>query len=142
PKQAIQSVGYFDEQLPRLQDLDFFVRFLKDGGVIRSCATDLSLCLYNKSDWGRDAAQIRACNSYLLDKHRAIYETFGDEFVSSCVFQMDLLAARYAFNNRQWLLAGRYAAGAFRRHPLTMTRRVTTRLSRWAKRRLIPDKAE
>ncbi|MCB1487859.1 MAG: glycosyltransferase family 2 protein, partial [Bauldia sp.] len=50
PTRTFRDVGWFDEKLPRLQDLDFFLRFLIKGGMLHMPATDESLCVYHKSD--------------------------------------------------------------------------------------------
>lgn len=130
PAGAFRAVGYFDEHLPRLQDVDFFLRFLAGGGTIAHCGDDRPLCQYHKSDAGRDAVQIRDCNAYLLRKHPGIYGAYGDEFMRSCMFEMDLLSARYAVNNGQWLLAGRFAGAALRKRPRTLASRLLGRAVR------------
>ena len=135
PAESFRAVGYFDENLPRLQDVDYFMRFLQAGGVIHPAGTQRPLCVYNKSDSGRDAVQIRACGSYLLTKYRDTYSAYGAEFTNSCVFEMDLLAARYAFNNRRWLVGLRYGASALRARPRTLISRIAKRSGAWLCRR-------
>ena len=62
-----KQVGKFDEQLPRLQDLDYFVRFVLAGGRLYSTDGGTALCAYHKSDFGRDATVIRACYQHVFE---------------------------------------------------------------------------
>jgi glycosyltransferase involved in cell wall biosynthesis len=126
--ESFKAVGWFDEGLPRLQDLDFFLRFALKGGLIETVEPQTALCVYHKSDLGRDAAQIRACNQHVFDKHRVVFERYGRRFVKSRLFEMDLLAARFAMNNNDRRAAITYLARAAARHPLGMAKRTLKRL--------------
>ena len=124
PARFIKAVGRFDEKLPRLQDLDFFLRFVADGGRLISPATQDPLCVYHKSYLGRSAREVRACNAYLFRKHRQAYDRYGPEFRSARIYEMELLSARLAIENRQHLDSLRYLARAFVRSPATLARRL------------------
>jgi len=71
--EAFRLAGRFDPRLPRLQDLDYFLTFLRAGGEITlpsgTGPESEPLCCYFKSDIGRDAAQVAA--SYRLILARA-----------------------------------------------------------------------
>lgn len=127
---TFREVGPFDENLPRLQDLDYFLRFIEGGGTIVKPDNAQSLCIYHKSDAGRDARMIRDCGLYIYGKHAEALNRYGPSFVNSCHFELELLAARYFANNGQFSqAAGRYAA-AFARQPRTLVYRVIHRIVR------------
>jgi len=70
--QSFRDVGYFDLELPRLQDVDFFLRFVEKGGRFVLPPSAEPLCLYRKSDLGRSGTEVLRCNRYLLRKHAAL----------------------------------------------------------------------
>jgi glycosyltransferase involved in cell wall biosynthesis len=124
PAQSFKSVGYFDERLPRMQDLDFFIRFISHGGVIRNVGGDHTYCIYHKSDVGRNADEIRACNALIYDKHRVIFNRYGDSFRKMRLYNMDMLAARFAHNNRERRKTRYYLFSAFRCRPWAFIKHV------------------
>ena len=65
---AFKAAGRFDERLPRLQDLDYFLRFIQGGGALVVPPGEESLCRYHKSDLGRDAGEIRRCNRLIFEQ--------------------------------------------------------------------------
>lgn len=117
PAQSFKDVGWFDERLPRLQDLDYFVRFVTHGGVIKNVKHDGALCVYHKSDLGRDADEIRACNAHIFDKHRILYNRYGDDFKAMRIYNMEMLSARFAQNNKNANLTRQYMWRAFKARP-------------------------
>lgn len=125
---TFRDVGYFDEKLPRLQDVDFFLRFLRSGGRIDNAGTGEALCVYHKSDRGRDPRVIRDCGEYLMTKHSDLYARYGLSFAKSCRFELDLLIARYSMNNAQYALAAKHYLAALQRQPRTMGYRLASRL--------------
>ena len=124
PSETFKSVGWFDESLPRLQDLDFFIRFLLKGGFLQMPSTVDSLCVYNKSDIGRNAAEVRACHAHIFDKHRVLYTRYGAKFAKVQLYRMEIHAARFATNNRDFAARRRYLARAFRHRPKQFVRRL------------------
>ncbi len=124
PSQTFKDVGWFDETLPRLQDLDFFVRFLMKGGRLHMPATDESLCVYHKSDIGRDADEIRACHARIFDKHRVLYTRYGPKFAQVQLYNMELHAARFAAGNNDPRRRRRYLLRAFKHRPRQFVRRM------------------
>lgn len=125
--ETFKTVGYFDERLPRMQDLDYFIRFVSHGGVIRNPDSDDPHCVYHKSDLGRDADEIRACNAVIYDKHRVIFNRYGENFRKMRLFHMDMLAARFAQNNRDRRKARIYMWSAFKNRPWAFAKHVSKR---------------
>jgi glycosyltransferase involved in cell wall biosynthesis len=112
---SLRRVGTFDDKLPRLQDIDFFLRFLVLGGQLAkpSNVTPEPLCRYEKSHVGRDARVVYASHRHIFDKHQALYRSYGRAFERQCRAKASLIAARFALQNRQWPLALSYTARAF-----------------------------
>lgn len=127
---AMTLVGPFDERLPRLQDLDFFLRFVERGGRLEKplSAASSPLCLYRKSDVGRDARQIFVCNRYIIEKHRTHYLALGNDFYEQSLIRARVLAGRFAKNNKDYLLAARYWGGAVIENPIYATRFVARKI--------------
>jgi glycosyltransferase involved in cell wall biosynthesis len=121
---SFRGVGGFDERLGRMQDLDFFIRFLVQGGTIANVADPAPLCAYHKSDVGRSAAEIRRCSSLIYDKHRAVYDGFGRGFKRKRRYEMERLAWRFALNNANTKLCLYYMCRAFLAHPVFFLRRA------------------
>ena len=124
PSRTFKDVGWFDEKLPRLQDLDFFVRFLLKGGKLHMPETDESLCVYHKSDIGRDADQVRACYARIYDKHRVLYTRYGPKFARVQLYNMEIHAARFAAGNNNPQSRRQYLLRAFRHRPRQFVRRM------------------
>jgi glycosyltransferase involved in cell wall biosynthesis len=118
-REAFLRVGDFDERLPRLQDLDFFLRFTELGGrlVKPPSSEPRPLCIYLKSDVGRDARQIYDCNTYLMKKHAELFGRYGRAFERKRRVQAHMLALRFAKNNGQRMLAARFLLGGLLTDP-------------------------
>ncbi|RYZ90937.1 MAG: glycosyltransferase family 2 protein [Proteobacteria bacterium] len=116
--ESFRCVGWFDERLPRMQDLDYFIRFVSHGGIIRTVKGQNPYCIYHKSDVGRNAEEIRACNALIYDKHRVIFNRYGEQFIRMRLYNMDMLAARFAQNNRDKAKQRRYMWSAFKERPV------------------------
>ncbi len=97
--QAFRSAGLFDDRLPRLQDLDYFLAFVRGGGRIVAPDDTRALCCYFKSDSGRDARQVRASHHLILDKLAPLTARHGAGFQAGLRFRAEMLAARYAGAN-------------------------------------------
>ena len=123
PTRTFRDVGWFDETLPRLQDLDFFLRFLMKGGRLHMPESAESLCVYHKSDIGRDAAQVRACHTRIFDKHRVLYTRYGPKFTRVQLYNMEIHAARFAASNGDLGRRRGYLWRAFRHRPKQFVRR-------------------
>ena len=116
---TFRAVGHFDERLPRLQDLDYFIRFLRAGGVLAVPRQQMerALCRYHKSDIGRNAAEIRRCNQLIFEKYRTSFERYGPDFLATIRYNAETLSARYAKNNGDQLARARYFSRAFAANP-------------------------
>ena len=127
PSWTLPPIGPFDPELPRLQDLDYFLRFLVAGGQIVSVG-DEPLAIYHKSDIGRDARTIRACSRHILKKHGYLYRRYGRRFVSRAKLKNGILAARFARNNSQPGLAAYFLLTAMLGAPLATAESFVRRL--------------
>ena len=116
-----REVGKFDEQLPRLQDVDYFVRFIRAGGTLVTPPFLGALCRYHKSDLGRSAHEIRKCNMSIFEKYRTSLEHYGSEFVDTVRYNAETLSARYAKNNGDTMGRAYYIARAFAANPRMAT---------------------
>jgi glycosyltransferase involved in cell wall biosynthesis len=114
---TFRAVGRFDEQLPRLQDVDYFLRFVRAGGIIVNPPHRRALCCYHKSDLGRCAHEIRDCNKTLFRKYRSSIEQYGRDFVSTVRYNAETLSARYARFNGDQVARTYYIARAFTANP-------------------------
>ncbi len=125
--ESFKCVGYFDERLARMQDLDYFIRFISHGGIIRNIEGSHTFCVYHKSDVGRNADEIRACNALIYDKHRVIFNRYGENFKKMRLYNMDMLAARFAQNNEDSRKVRHYLWSAFKNRPLAFMKHVSKR---------------
>ncbi|HET7717207.1 MAG TPA: glycosyltransferase family 2 protein [Bauldia sp.] len=124
PARTFADVGWFDERLPRLQDLDYFLRFVLKGGRILEPGGEDALCVYHKTDLGRSADQIRECNAYIFDKYRVLYNRYGTRFLKTRLFHMEMHSARFAANNEDYPKANRYMWRAARAKPRLFLRHL------------------
>lgn len=120
---AMRWVGKFDERLTRLQDLDFFLRFVQAGGRLEvperfENSGGLPLCRYEKSDQGRSAQEIHRASLLILQKHRTLIRSYGARFERQRRIQADILALRVAKNNRDYATVARYAVQGLLRDPI------------------------
>lgn len=98
----------FDETLPRLQDLDHFLRLAGSGIEFHRINSKLPQCRYNKEDKGRNSAEVERCFSIIRRKHRFLIELYGDHYMSE-LYQKHLgVASRFAINNEDLASAQRY----------------------------------
>lgn len=97
--EAFRNVGYFDLDLPRLQDLDFFIRFCEKGGRLIMPDTHDALCVYHKSDVGRAGEQVLECFRYIYRKHGAVLSRHTKNFRRNRELHMLMHAARFTRNN-------------------------------------------
>ena len=133
PASTFHAIGPFDEQLPRLQDVDYFIRFVRAGGIITKPPYDKALCRYHKSDLGRSAHEIRRCNRMIFEKYRSDFERYGSSFLSTIRYNAETLSARYAKNNGDTWARMYYIARAFVAHPqaaFALTRRWVAQFGR------------
>ncbi|MEZ4367149.1 MAG: glycosyltransferase family 2 protein [Kofleriaceae bacterium] len=110
--ETFRDVGYFDLKLPRLQDLDFFLRFIERGGRLVLPPGDESLCVYHKTDVGRNGDEVLRCNQYLFRKHAAWLMTRSRRFRRNRQFHQHMLAARFTNNNDDRVATLRHLAAS------------------------------
>lgn len=96
---SFKRIGGFDERLPRLQDLDYFINFVSRGGEIISAENQHPLCTYYKSDLGKDCDVIAKCINRVYEKNLHVIQRYGPRFAKMRRFNGHLLAARFAQNN-------------------------------------------
>lgn len=97
--EAFRAVGDFDEKLPRLQDLDFTIRFVARGGRLIMSDPRMPLCLYHKSDKDKPGRVIAESMAHIRRKHRPLFWQYGGRFRRGARRQHYLLAARHGFQN-------------------------------------------
>lgn len=128
--QAFRAAGLFDERLPRLQDLDYFVNFVRGGGTIVTPPGGKPLCRYYKSDVGRNAVEVRDSNHLILDKLAPLTVRYGRAFQAGARFKAEMLAARFAANNgKRWMRLVCLMRAAWV-SPSAMTRTIVRKVSR------------
>lgn len=114
---AFRIAGKFDERMPRLQDLDYFLNFARRGGRIEVPPSRAALCCYFKSDIGRNAAEVHAAYKLILKKHRPALLRYSAAFESELHYKALRLAERFAQSNGNRVLAARYLAKAILTNP-------------------------
>ncbi|WP_136683132.1 glycosyltransferase family 2 protein [Falsirhodobacter xinxiangensis] len=125
--EAFRIAGRFDERLPRLQDLDYFLRFVRGGGRIETAPGRRALCRYFKSDIGRNAAEVHACYKLILAKNAPAISRYPRALSSKLHYKANRLASRFAYSNGDRIGAARYLAEAALgspRHALLVARNV------------------
>lgn len=126
---AFRIAGRFDERLPRLQDLDYFLHFVRGGGRLVMPEDTRPLCRYFKSDIGRNAREVHACHMLILAKMQPVIQTQPPALRSKLYYKANRLAARFARSNGNRALALRYLAQAALgapRHSLRVAKAVLT----------------
>lgn len=124
--EAFRAVGRFDENLPRMQDLDYFLRFVQIGGRFAVPRKREGLCCYYKSDVGRNHRDVARSAQLIFDKFRPVIEAEG--LGGRMRWKNAELASRFAYNNRQRLAIPGYFWQAFRYDPKYVLYKVKNRL--------------
>lgn len=99
PTPAMRVVGAFDAAFPRLQDLDFFLRFVSSGGRLIQPEDKTPLCVYNKEHSGRSATEIAKSYDNIFAKHDALFQRYGRKFRMKCQRRAYRNCARFADAN-------------------------------------------
>lgn len=128
PAEAFRMAGRFDERLPRLQDLDYFLNFVRAGGQIVTPTVGKPLCRYFKSDIGRNATEIHTCYKLILAKNEPAISRYPKGLSSQLHYKANRLASRFAISNGNWGGALRYLSGAVLGSPRHTTKVVATHL--------------
>lgn len=99
----------FDERLPRLQDLDVFLRCAGAGIEFHKVTAKEPLCRYNKDDRGRNSAEVERCFALIRQKHRFLIELYDKGYNKELKVKHLGVAARFAQSNGDTIRAHRYA---------------------------------
>ena len=113
-----REVGGFDERLPRRQDFEFFVRFLRAGGRVVLTDAERPLCTYMKTDLGRDPEEVAAANEVIRRKHEDVYRRYGRRFELEGRRKLHVLVARFQEHNGRRLRSRLTLARAHALDPL------------------------
>ncbi len=102
---SMRNVGIFDLQCPRLQDFDFFIRFVSSGGVF--VATDKKQCLvsYNRTESDVEVIKYYQAHEYLRNKYSGLYKSYGSEYVKEEKSRRMLFTARIYLQKREYVSA-------------------------------------
>jgi glycosyltransferase involved in cell wall biosynthesis len=75
--QTYRAAGPFDEKMPRLQDLAYFLRFAELGGRFVHVGSDEPFCVYHKDDSGRGSNDVWKswCRIWRLNRHH--FKSYG-----------------------------------------------------------------
>ena len=96
--ETFRSVGLFDEKLPRLQDLDFLIRYAKSGGALVTTKTQEPQCIYYKTDQNRSGRVVAQSLMHIWGKHRPLYQQYGRGFARWCRNRHFALASRHSYD--------------------------------------------
>lgn len=102
---TFRSVGMFDTRLPRLQDLEFMIRYTSSGGEFTATRTNRPLCIYRKSDVGRTGESVEQSVRWIWKKHKLAYSAFGSRFERYAKQDQLQLVSRHYKNNKSSLKA-------------------------------------
>lgn len=101
--ESFKIAGRFDERLPRLQDMDYFLSFVKGGGKLVSVPGKKSLCQYFKSDVGRKSDEVRRSYEIIRRKNFPHLQKYPSHFIRMLDWKHEKLFARFAYANRNYL---------------------------------------
>jgi glycosyltransferase involved in cell wall biosynthesis len=99
----------FEEALPRLQDLDVFLRMGGRGVEFHRVDTPEPQCRYNKEDKGRSSLEVEQCFAVIRHKHKFLIDLYGRTYMRELVQKHLSVAARFALSNGDIGRAQRYA---------------------------------
>lgn len=122
--QSFRDVGYFDLALPRLQDLDFFLRFVEKGGMFVMPPTDDPLCVYHKSDVGKNGQMVLECFEHIYAKHAPALMARSRRYRRNREYDVYMLAARFTQNNGELGKMLGYLGLAAARSPVRFARKM------------------
>lgn len=99
--ESFRMAGRFDERLPRLQDTDYFVTFVRGGGCLEAPPTQEPLCRYFKSHVGRSSSDVRDAFKLILAKNAPAIRRYPAGLSSELHYKANRLGARFAWHNGQ-----------------------------------------
>jgi glycosyltransferase involved in cell wall biosynthesis len=112
PIDAFRNTGTFDVNLPRLQDLDFLIRFTARGGRLVPTIYKGPLCIYNKTDENRSGQSVADALDHVWRKHKVLFLRYGKVFAARARKRHFKLVARFSFANNERRRGYLYAAKA------------------------------
>lgn len=114
--EAFKIAGGFDKRLSRLQDMDYFLTFIKGGGKIVTPPSSGPLCEYYKSDFGRNAADVEDSYKIIRGKNSASLLKYPPHFLRQLDWKYELLFARFSKANGNYAkyLTHRFKAALLR----------------------------
>lgn len=127
-RESFTRVGYFDERLTRLQDLDYFVRFVRGGGKILKPRTNVGLATYYKNDIGRNANEVYAAYSTIIRKNTPQIIQYPRTFSKDLNYKAAKLAARFSMNNGDKSLRIKYELLGLTIKPVTTSKQVVRKI--------------
>lgn len=128
--QAFRIAGRFDERLPRLQDMDYFVNFVRGGGRIEVPSGQKPLCRYFKSRTGQSASDVRDAYKLILAKNAPALREYPPSLASRLHYKANKLAAMFAMSNGKPGATALYMLRAIfgsPRHSLAMAKVVASK---------------
>ena len=130
--EAFRIAGHFDTRLPRLQDVEYFLTFLRAGGQIVAPDDPAPLCCYFKSDIGRDARQVAEAYQLILANSAPVIRGYPRDVRRRLAHKSWMLPARFARSNGDHLAMAEFLLRAALAHPGLSLRRSLA----YARRRL------
>lgn len=121
-------VGYFDNRLARLQDLDYFVRFVRGGGKILKPRVNEALASYYKSDIGRNASEVHEAYTLIIEKNHPKLIQYPRSLTRDLRHKAAKLAARFALNNGDRSLRLKYELKAMRLKPAPASKQLARKI--------------
>ncbi len=76
-RDTFEAAGPFDESLPRLQDLGFFISFAELGGRFERVESSDAMCVYHKVDSGRAARDVWRSWNRIWRRYRHHFVSYG-----------------------------------------------------------------
>lgn len=95
----------FDQNLPRLQDLDFVLQLSLLNPKLARTKTEESLCTYNKTNAKAVVSQLAAAWQHIYEKYHYILRTLGRGFAFRYANHAMVVTARYAWENGSYFQA-------------------------------------
>lgn len=114
---SMRQVGGFDQQFSRLQDLDFFIRFLEQGGNFVCTDVDVPLSVYNKGSRKKDSREMELSSRRIWQKHEKLFRQYGKKFAAHEKANLFNLATLAAFENGEYVRGTRYLLRCLRISP-------------------------
>jgi glycosyltransferase involved in cell wall biosynthesis len=120
PTRSFRDVGYFDLELPALEELDFCLRYATQDGHFTLPASAEPLCTHQASGPDRDPSAVLAALRQIHRKHSGALLKRSRRYRRNRDFEMLQMAGSLGDANRG--LAAAYLGAAALRHPIGFAR--------------------